>query len=137
MPRKSSRSLGPFPVVSRYTIWTHGHNPSHTSCHPCPPGQLGAGRLHYRRVCTYVAHGKQRRSSSTTSWYLSYGNIISLVLWPSKPGLGFLYSHSSRNSSRCSPLLSLVLPPEPQFCGEDLPKPCWSTLRRGQQPTCY
>ena len=56
IPRKSSRGPGPFLVVSRYTIWTHGHNPSNTSCDPWPPGQLGAGRLPYRRMCTCVAH---------------------------------------------------------------------------------
>ena len=27
IPRKSSRSPGPFLVVFHYTIWTHGHNP--------------------------------------------------------------------------------------------------------------
>ena len=27
IPRKSSRSPGPFFVVFHYTIWTHGHNP--------------------------------------------------------------------------------------------------------------
>ena len=36
----------------------HGHNPSNTSCDPWPPGQLGAGRLPYLRVCICVAHGK-------------------------------------------------------------------------------
>ena len=86
IPRKSSRSPGPFLVVSHYTIWTYGHNPSNTSCDPWPPDQLGAGRLHYRRVCIYVALGKQRRPSSATSWYLSCGNIFSRVLWRSKPG---------------------------------------------------
>ena len=40
--------------------WTHGHDPLHTSCAPWPAGQLGAGRLHYRRVCICVAHDKQR-----------------------------------------------------------------------------
>ena len=90
IPRKSSRSPGPF-LVSHYTIWTHGDNPSNTSCDPWSPGQLGAGRLHYRRVCIYVAHDKQRRSSSTTSWYLSCSNIFYIVvLWRSKPGLCFL-----------------------------------------------
>ena len=128
MPRKSSRSPGLFLVVSHYTIWTHGHNPSNISCDPWPPGQLGAGKVHYRRVCIYVAHGKQRRSSSTTSWCLSSGNIFSIVLWRSKPGLRFLYSYSSRNSSRCSPLLSLTSTQRPRFCAEDLPKPRWSTF---------
>ena len=137
IPRNSSRSPGPFLVVSHYTIWTYGHNPSNTSCDPWPPGQLGADRLHYRRVSIYVAHGKQRRSSSTTSWYLSCGNIFSIVLWRSKPGLRFLCSYSSMNSTRCSPLLSLISPPRPRFCAEHLPKPCWSTLRRGQPSTCY
>ena len=137
IPRKPSRSPGPFLVVSHYTIWTHGHNPSSTSCDPWPPGQHVADRLHYHRVCIYVARGKQRRSSSATSSYLSCGNIFSTVLWRSKPGLRFLYSFSSRNSSRCSPLLSLISPPRPRFCAEDLPKPCWSTLRRGQPSTCY
>ena len=103
--RKPSQSPRPFLVVSHYTIRTHGHNPSNTSCDPCPPGQCGAGRLYYRRVLIYVAHGKQRRSSSTTSRYLSCGNILSIfVLWRSKPGLRFLYSYSNRNSSRWSPL---------------------------------
>ena len=49
----------------------------------------------------------------------------------------YVLLHSSRNSSRCSPLLSLASPPRPRFCAEDLPKPCWSTLRRGQPSTCY
>ena len=125
------------PSFSLYTIWTHGHNPSNISCDPWPTGQLGVGRLHYRRVCIYVAHGKQRRSSSATSWYLSCGNIFSIVLWRSKPGLRLLYSYSSRNSSRYGPLLSLTSPPRPRFCAEDLSKLCWSTLRRGQPSTCY
>ena len=120
--RKSSRSPGPFLVVPHYTNWTHVHNPSNTSCDPWPPGQLRASRLHYRRVCIYVAHGKQRRSSFATSWYLSCDNIFSIVLWRSKPGLRFLYSYSSRNSSRCSPLLSLTSPPRPRFCAVRPPK---------------
>ena len=100
--------------------WTHGYNPLHTSCAPWPAGQLGAGRLHYRRVCICVANDKQRRSSSTTSWYLSCGNIFFIVvLWRSKPGLRFLYFSSSRNSSRRSLLLSLTSPPRPRFCAED------------------
>ena len=41
VPKKSSRSPGPFLVVSHYTIWTHGHNPSNTFCDPWR--QLGAG----------------------------------------------------------------------------------------------
>ena len=137
IPRKSSRSPRPFLVVSHHTIWTHGHNPSNTSFDPWSPGQLGAGRLHYRLVCIYVVHGKQSRSSSTTNWHLSCGNVFSLVLWRPKPGLRFLYSYSSRNSSRCFPLLSLTSPPRPRFCAEDLPKSCWSILRRGQPSTCY
>ena len=126
-----------------YLFWTHGHNPSNTSCDPWPPGQLGADRFHYRRVCIYVAHGKQRRPSSTTSWYLSCGNIFFIVvLWRSKPGLRFLYSYSSTVGtaaccSRCSPLLSLTSPPRPRFCAEGLPKCCWSTPRRGHPSTCY
>ena len=138
IPRKSSPSPRPFLVVSHYTIWTHSQHPSNISCDPWPPSQLGAGRFHYRRVCIYIAHGKQGRSSSTTSWYLSCGNIFSIVvLWRSKSGFRFLYSCSSRNSSRCSRLLSLTSPPRPRFCAEDLPKPCWSTLRRGQPSACY
>ena len=86
--------------------------------------QLGAGRLHYRRVCSCVAHDKQRGSSFTTSWYLSCGSIVSIVvLWRSKSGLRSLYSYSSRNRSRYSPLLSLASPPRPRFCAEDLSKP--------------
>ena len=38
-----------------------GNNPSNTSCDPWPPIELGAGRLPYRRVCIYVAHGKHCR----------------------------------------------------------------------------
>ena len=120
--------------------WTRGHNALHTSCAPWPAGRLGAGRPHYRRVCICVVHGQQRRSNFTTRWYLSCGNIFSkvvVVLRRSKPGLRFLYSYSSRNSSRCSPLLSLTSPPRPWFCAEDLSKPCWSILRRGQPSTCY
>ena len=45
---------------SLYTIWTHGHYPSNTSCDPWPPGQLGAGRLLYRRVC-YAADFRPRQ----------------------------------------------------------------------------
>ena len=132
IPRKSSRSPEPFLVVSQYIIWTHGHNPSNTSCNPWTPGQLGAGRLYYLRVCICVVHGKQRRSSSTTSWYISCGNIFSIVvLWQSKSGLRFLYFYISRNNSRCSPFLSLTSLPRPRFCAEDLPL-CWSSLRRGQ-----
>ena len=113
-------------------------NPSNTSCDPWPPGQLGAGRLRYCRVCIYVAHGKQRGSSFTTSWYLSCGNILSIVvLLRSKSGLRFLYSYSSRNINRCSPLLSLTSPQTPWVRAADLSKPCWSTLRRGKPSTCY
>ena len=54
IPRKSCRSPGPFLVISHYTIWTDGHNPSNTSCDPWTPSQLGAGRLPYRRMCTCV-----------------------------------------------------------------------------------
>ena len=39
----------------------HNHNPSNTSCDLCPPIELDAGRLPYRRVCICVAHGKQCR----------------------------------------------------------------------------
>ena len=103
--RKSFWSPGPFLFISHFTIWATSHNASNTSCDPWPPGQLGAGRLHYRRACIFVAHGKQHRSNSTTSWYLSRGNIFSIMLWRSKLGLRFLYFYSSsRNSSRCSPL---------------------------------
>ena len=130
--RKSPRSAGAFLDIP---YWTNGHNPLHTACAPRPARQLGAGGVHYRRVCIYVAHGKQRRSSFTTSWYPSCGIIFSVVmLWQSEPGLRLLDSCSS--SSRCSPLLSLTSPPRPRFCAEDLPKPCWSTLRRGQPSTC-
>ena len=133
-PRKSSGSPGPFFVVSHYTIWTHGHNPFNTSCDPWPSGQLGAGRLHYRRVCTCVAHGKHRLFSAT-SWCLSCGNIfLRVVLGRPEPGLP---PCSSKNSSRYGPSLSLISPPRPRFCSADLPNPCWSTLRRGQPSTCY
>ena len=33
----------------------HSHNPSNTSCDLCPPIELGAGRLPYRRVCILFA----------------------------------------------------------------------------------
>ena len=116
IPRKSPRSPGPFLVVPQYTIWTHGHNSSNTSCDPCPPRQLGEGRLHYRRVCIYVAHGKQRRSTSTTSWYLSCGNIFFMVaVWRSEPGLPLCSAYSRRNSSRCSPPLNLTSPRDRDF----------------------
>ena len=107
IPRKSSRSPGPFLVVSHYTIWTHGHSPSNTSCDPRSSGQLGAGRLHYRPVCICVAYGKHCRLLSATSLYLSCGNIFSrVVLGRPEPGLP---PCSSRNSSRYGPLLSLRL----------------------------
>ena len=44
----------------------HGYNPSNTSCDPWLRGQLGAGRLPYRRVCICVAHGKYCRLFSGT-----------------------------------------------------------------------
>ena len=53
IPRKSSRSPGPFLVVSHY--------PSNTSCDLGPPDELGVGRLPYRRVCICVARGKTLR----------------------------------------------------------------------------
>ena len=56
IPRKSSRSPGPFLVVSHLYYLDHSHNPSNTSCGLCPPIELGAGRLPYRRVCICVAH---------------------------------------------------------------------------------
>ena len=136
IPRKSSRSPGPFLVGSHYTIWTHGHNPSNTSCDPWPPDQFGAGRLHYRRVCICVAHGKHCRFFSATSCYLSCGNIFSRVVVLGRPEPG-LPPCSSRNSRRHRPLLSLISPPRPRFCSAGLPNPCWSTLRRGQPSTCY
>ena len=84
--------------------WTHGRNPSNTSYAPWPAGQLNEGRLHYCRVRICVAHGKQRRSPATRSWYLSCGNIFSIaVFWRSKPGLRFLYY--SRNIYRGSGLM--------------------------------
>ena len=123
-PRKLSRSPGPFLVVSHYTIWTHDHNPSNTSCYPWPPGQLGAGRLHYHRVCICVTHGKHCRLFCVTSCYFSYGSIFSrVVLGRPEPGLP---PCSSRNSSRRGPLLSLISPPRPRFFSADLPNPCWS-----------
>ena len=101
IPRKSFRSLGPLLVVSHYTIWTHGHDPSDTSCDPRTPGQLVAGRVHYRRVCICVAHGKHCRLFSATSRYLSCGNIFSRVVL-GRPG-PCLPPCSSRNSSRHGP----------------------------------
>ena len=109
IPRKSSRSPGPFLVVSHYTIWTYGHNPSNTSCDPWPPGQLGAGRLPYRRVCICAARGKHCRLWCETRGYVSCVNIFSsVVLGRPEPGLP---PCSSRNSSRYGPLLSLIAPP--------------------------
>ena len=111
--RKSSRSPGPLLVVPHYTFWTHGHNPLNTSCDPWPLGQLGAGRLPYRRVYTCVACGKHCRLSSATSCCLSCGNIFSrVVLGRPEPGLP---PCSSRNSSRYGPLLNLISPLRPGF----------------------
>ena len=136
--RKLPRSPGPFLVVSCCIIWTHGHAPLHTTCAPRPAGQIGVGRLHYRRVGIYVAYGEQRRSPATISCYLFCGNIFSIVvLWRSKPRLRFMYSYSSRNSNRCPPLLSLTSPPRPWFCAVDLPNPCWTALLRRNAFTCY
>ena len=39
----------------------HSHNPSNTSCDLCAPGELGEGRLPYRRVCICVVHDKHCR----------------------------------------------------------------------------
>ena len=44
----------------------YSHDPSNTSCDPWPPGQLGADRLPYRRVCICVAHDKHWRRFSGT-----------------------------------------------------------------------
>ena len=55
---KFAAGPGPSLVVPRYTIWTHGHNPSHTSYAPWTLGQLGAGIVHDRRVCMCIAHDK-------------------------------------------------------------------------------
>ena len=66
VPRKLPRSPGPFLVVSSYTIWTHGHNPSHTSCDSWPSVQLGAGIRHARHVYKCVDHGKQHRTRFMT-----------------------------------------------------------------------
>ena len=87
----------------------HGHNLLNTSCDPWPPGQLGAGRLPYRRVCICVAHGKHCRLFSGPRGYLSCGNIFSIVR-RSKPGLRFRYSYSSRNSRRFSALEPDIAP---------------------------
>ena len=38
--------------------------------------------------------------------------VAIFLFWRSEPGLHFLYSYSSRNSSRCPPLLSLASPAE-------------------------
>ena len=130
VPRKSSRSPGPFLVISHYTIWTNGHNPPTISCEPWPPGQLGADRLHYRRVCICVAHGKHWILFSAISRYLSCGNIFSrVVLDRPEPGLP---PCTSRNRSRYGPLSSLMSPSSPRFFSTDLPNPCWSALKRGQ-----
>ena len=111
------------------------HNPSNTSCDLCAPGELGAGRLPYRRVCICVAHDKHCRLTPATSWYLSCGNIFSRkVLGRPEPGLP---PCSSTNRTRYGPLLSLISPPRPRFCSADLPNPFWSTLRRGQPSTYY
>ena len=85
MPRKSPRSPGPFLVVFRYTIWTHGHNPPHPPYAPWPSGQLGAGIGHGRHVCMCIAHGKQRRSRLRTSWYMYCGNNSVLAVRARSP----------------------------------------------------
>ena len=75
--------------------WTHGHNLLHTSCAPWPAGQLGAGRLHYRRVND--ADPASRQVGISLVWkYIFYSFFLR-----SKPGLRFVSSYSSRNSSRC------------------------------------
>ena len=113
----------------------HSHNPSNTSCDLCAQGELGAGRLPYRRVCICVVYDKHCRLTSATSRYLSCGNIFSrIVLGRPEPGLP---PCSSRNGNRYGLLLSLISPPRPRFCSADLPNPCWSNLRRGQPSTCY
>ena len=123
MPRKLPRGPGPFLAVSHYTLWPHGHNPPHTFYAPWPSGQLGAGIVHGSRVCMCIAHGKQCRSSFTASWYLSCGNTSILAVRARSPFSG-------------SALEPDIDPPRPRFCVEVLPKPCWSTLLRGQTPTC-
>ena len=109
-PRKSSGSPGRSSLFLTIYHLDHGHNSSNTSCDPWPPGQLGAGRLPYRRVYICVARDKHCRLFSGTSWYLSCDNIFSIVFWRSKPGLRFLYSYSSRNSSRFSALEPDIAP---------------------------
>ena len=61
IPRKSSRSPGAFLVVSHYTLWTTVTTLQIPPVTYAPPGELGAGRLPYRRVCICVAHGKHCR----------------------------------------------------------------------------
>ena len=58
MPMKTPRSLGPFVVVSRYTIWRHGHNPPNILCGPWSSSNLGAGIDHGRHVCMCIEHGR-------------------------------------------------------------------------------
>ena len=118
MRRNAPRGPGPFLDISRYVIWTHGHNPPHTSYAQWPSGQLDAGIIHGRRA----VHGKQRRRPSFTTKKvdISLAAIIVLFCWRSESGLRFLYSYNSRNMSWSHPFLSLTSPPRPRFCAEDL-----------------
>ena len=113
----------------------HGHNSSNTSCDPWPPGQLGAGRLFYRRVCICVAHGKHCRLFS------GRGDISLVAIYFQKCGgpsqVSVFCTPTAVGTSAGSPLLSLTSPPRQRFCAEDLLKPCWSTLRIGQSSICY
>ena len=95
------------------------------SCDPWPPGKLGADRLHYRRECIFVAHGKHYHVQTfLRDKFISLlcGNIfLRVLLGRPEPGLP---PCSSRNSSRWyGPLLSLISPPRPRFCSSDLQTP--------------
>ena len=107
IPRKSFRSLGPLLVVSHYILFGRTVMTLQTPPDPRTPGQLVAGRVHYRRVCICAAHGKHCRLFSATSRYISRGNIFSrVVLGRPEPCLP---PCSSRNSSRHGPC-SMYLP---------------------------
>ena len=118
IPRKSSRSPGPFLVVSHYTIWTTVitlqtppviHRPRGSSVQvDCPIA-----------ACAFALH-------MVNAADFSPGQVdISLVA---------IYF---RELSLVGSLLSLISPPRPRCCSADLPNPCRSTLRRGQPSTCY
>ena len=138
IPRKLSRSPGPFLVVSHYSIWIQ----TTVVTLQIPPVTRGPRASLVQVGCPIAACAFAWHMVNTADFgprlvdiSLVCGNIFSrVVLGRPEPGLP---PCSSRNSSMYGPLLSLISPSRPRFCSAVLPNPCWSTLQRGQPSICY